>query len=53
MEHLRGVASDAFTTHSSLILESYALSDKIQWEFSKTLQFIDTDSPESVFTERN
>ena len=30
MEQLRGVASDAFTTHSSLILETYILHDKIQ-----------------------
>ena len=46
MEHLRGVASDAFTTHSSLILETYVLRNKIQQQFSKALYFVDTNSLE-------
>ena len=30
IEHPQEVACDAFTTHSSLILETYTLRDKIQ-----------------------
>ena len=30
MEHLQRVASDAFTTHSSLLLETYTLGNTIQ-----------------------
>ena len=54
MEQLRGVASDAFTTHSSLILETYILHDKIQYQFSKAVYFVDTNSLESeyLFTEK-
>ena len=44
MEHHRGVASDAFTTHSSLILETYTLCNKIEQQFLKMLQFMDTNS---------
>ena len=55
MEHLRGVASDTFTTHSSLTLETYILHDKIQLQFSKARYDVDTNSLESeyLFTEKN
>ena len=46
MEHLRGVSSDAYTTHSSLILETYILRDKIEKQFSKALYFFGTNSLE-------
>ena len=54
MEHLREVGSDAFTAHSSFILETYTLCNKIRQQFLKALQFIDTNSLESqyIFTER-
>ena len=54
MQHLRGVVSDAFTTQSSLILETYSLCDTSQQRFSKTLQFIDINSlgGEYLFTEK-
>ena len=54
MEHLWGVASDAFTTHSSLILETHILRDKIQLQLSKEFYFVDTNSVESepLFTEK-
>ena len=55
MEHLRRVASVAFTTHSSLILETYILRDRIQLQSSKALYSVDTNSLESeyLFTEKN
>ena len=55
MEHIRGAASNAFTARSLLILEDYSLCQIIQQQFSKVLQFIDTNilEDENLFTERN